>query len=31
VAQKIFDECGAVLDLQMVKNTIASYQEVSKR
>jgi tetratricopeptide (TPR) repeat protein len=30
-AQKIFDECGAVLDLQMVKNVLSSYREVSKR
>jgi tetratricopeptide (TPR) repeat protein len=30
-AQKIFDECGAMLDLQMVKNALACYQEVSKR
>jgi hypothetical protein len=27
-AQQILDECGALLDLQMVKNTLLSYQEV---
>ena len=30
-AQEIFDKCGAVLDLQMVNNTLSAYQEVSKR
>jgi DNA-binding SARP family transcriptional activator len=30
-AQKIFAECGAVLDLQMVEHTLSVYQEVSKR
>ena len=30
-ARKIFDECGAVLDLQMVEKTLSGYQEVSKR